>query len=85
MITEITFQTNYFITGDNANKGPRKSSLRSGMNIQSQQRSQTNISDSRQSKSQLVVGSNKMNAENSKNWRDDAKGNYVFDSKDLIS
>ena len=43
------------------------------MSIQSI-RSPSNNSDSRQSKLQLSSQPNKMNAENSKNWRDDAKG-----------
>ena len=38
-------------------------------------RSQNNNADSRQSKLQLSSYPNKLNAENSKNWRDDAKGN----------
>ena len=45
------------------------------MTLQSM-RSQNNNADSRQSKLQLSGFPNKMNAENSKNWRDDAKGNY---------
>ena len=49
--------------------------MRSGMTLQSM-RSQNNNADSRQSKLQLSGFPNKMNAENSKNWRDDAKGNY---------
>ena len=64
----------YNLTGDNSNKGPRKSSMRSGMNMQSQQKSQKDISEVKLSKGQLGGGMNKMNAENSKNWRDDAKG-----------
>jgi hypothetical protein len=47
------------------------------MNMQSQQRPQKDISDLKLSKGQLGGGINKLNAENSKNWRDDAKGkNY---------
>ena len=42
--------------------------------MQSQQRSQQNVSDSRESKQQSVASSNKTNAESSKNWRNDAKG-----------
>ena len=45
--------------------------------MQSQQRSQNQISDSRISKGQPGSGLNKMNAENSKNWRDDAKGKMI--------
>lgn len=49
--------------------------MRGGMSTQTQQRSHHSPTDTRQSKSQQSNGgSNKMNAENSKNWRDDAKG-----------
>ena len=55
--------------------------MRSGMSLQSI-RAQNNNADSRQSKLQLSSYPNKLNAENSKNWRDDAKGkpskDYLF-------
>ena len=58
--------------GEHVGKSSRKT--RGGMNQQSQQRSQQNISESRQSKEQSKNGYNLMNAEKSKNWREDAKG-----------
>ena len=39
-----------------------------------QQKSQKDVVDSKISKGQIGIGVNKQNAENSKNWRDDAKG-----------
>ena len=42
--------------------------------MQTQQKSQKDISEIKLSKGQLGGGINKMNAENSKNWREDAKG-----------
>ena len=51
--------------------------MRGGISAQTQRRSQHSPTDQGQSKThQLNDGPNKMNAENSKNWRDDAKGNF---------
>ncbi len=62
--------------GQNSNKGSRKSMTRGG-NSHTQQRLQHGVaaSDSRHSKtSQSGSVQSKPNAENSKNWREDAKG-----------
>ena len=62
--------------GQNSNKGSRKSMTRGG-STHTQQRLPHGVaaSDSRHSKtSQSGSGQNKLNAENSKNWREDAKG-----------
>ena len=62
--------------GQNSNKGSRKSVTRGGSS-HTQQRSQQGVAaaDSRHSKtSQSGSVQSKLNAENSKNWREDAKG-----------